>query len=123
MSTLVAHSTFASAPVTRLHLTRRGRVVFTTLAAIPLVVAALGFALNGGIAAATGTVGQSDAGHVTETQFHYVTVQSGQSLWEVAESVAPTADLREVIADIVSLNQLQSEEVQPGQRLALPAGY
>jgi LysM domain len=118
MSAVVAHSGFTSAPTTRLHLTRRGRAVFTTLAAIPLVVGALAVAMNGGIAAATGEIGQSAA-----VQFDYVTVQSGQSLWELAESLAPTADPRDVIADIVSLNQLQSEDVQPGQRLALPTSY
>lgn len=116
MSAVVAHSGFASAPTTRLHLTRRGRVVFTTLAAVPLVAGALAFAMNGGIAAATGDFGHS------AVQFDYVTVQSGQSLWELAESLAPTADPRDVIADIVRLNQLSSEDVQPGQRLALPAG-
>jgi hypothetical protein len=127
MSTVAAHSGFASTPTTRLHLTRRGRVVFTTLAAIPLIVGALGFALNGGIAAATGGMGQgaaqSTAVQFDAVQFDYVTVQSGQSLWELAESIGPTADPRDVIADIVSLNRLQSEDVQPGQRLALPAGY
>jgi LysM domain len=118
MSAVAAYSGFAPAPATRLHLTRRGRVVFTTLAAIPLVAGALVVAMNGGVAAATGEIGQSAA-----VQFDYVTVQSGQSLWELAESLAPTADPRDVIADIVSLNQLQSEAVQPGQRLALPANY
>jgi hypothetical protein len=127
MSAVAAHSGFASTPTTRLHLTRRGRVVFTTFAAIPLIVGALGFALNGGIAAATGGMGQgaaqSSAVQFDAVQFDYVTVQSGQSLWELAESIAPTADPRDVIADIVSLNRLQSEDVQPGQRLALPAGH
>jgi LysM repeat protein len=132
MSAVAAHTGFASTPSTRLHLTRRGRAVFTTLAAIPLVVGALGFALNGGIAAATGGMGQggaqstavqSTAVQFDAVKFDYATVQSGQSLWELAESIAPTADPRDVIADIVSLNRLQSEDVQPGQRLALPAGY
>jgi len=44
-------------------------------------------------------------------------------LWQLAEHIAPSADPREVIADIVNLNQLPSESVQPGQRLALPAEY
>jgi hypothetical protein len=126
MRAVAAHSGFASTPATRLHLTRRGRVVFTTLAAIPLVVGALGFAMNGGIAAATGGIGQGGAATALQfdaVRFDYATVQSGQSLWELAESIAPTADPRDVIADIVSLNRLQSEDVQPGQRLALPAGY
>jgi len=108
---------------TRLHLTRRGRVVFTTLAAIPLAAVALALALNGGIAAAEG----ANAGAATvadvATVFDYVTIQSGQSLWQLAETIAPTSDPRDVIAEIVSLNQLPSENVQPGQRLALPARF
>lgn len=106
---------------TRLHLTRRGRRVFTAVAAAPLVVAALVIAVNGGMAAATG--GSTGAGSATHAlQFTYVTVDAGQSLWQLAESLAPTADPRDVIAEIVSLNQLPSEDVQPGQRLALPLG-
>lgn len=108
---------------TRLHLTRRGRVVFTTLAAIPLAAVALALALNGGIAAAEG----ANAGAATvadvATVFDYVTIASGQSLWQLAETIAPTSDPRDVIAEIVSLNQLPSENVQPGQRLALPARF
>ncbi|MBG6057468.1 LysM repeat protein [Cryobacterium sp. MP_M5] len=108
---------------TRLHLTRRGRVVFTTLAAIPVAAVALALALNGGIAAAEG----ANAGAATvadvATVFDYVTIASGQSLWQLAETIAPTSDPRDVIAEIVSLNQLPSENVQPGQRLALPARF
>ena len=103
---------------TRLHLTRRGRVVFTTLAALPLVAVALVLALNGGMAVAEGTSGTSAA----TVGFDYVTITPGQSLWELAEALAPTSDPRDVIAEIVSLNQLPSDSVQPGQRLALPAG-
>ena len=99
----------------RLRLTRRGRAVLTTLAAIPLIVGALAFALNGGGAAASG-----DQARV---HFQYVTVESGQSLWSIAEKVAPSADPRDVIADIVSLNQLDTAVVSPGQRLAIPTEY
>lgn len=118
---------------THLHLTRRGRIVFTIMAAVPLIIGALAFALNGGMAAATGQgasagIGAglgagSDAVTVDATAFEYVTIYSGQSLWQVAETLAPTADPRDVIAEIVSLNQLSSEAVQPGQRLALPTKY
>ncbi|MET0975208.1 MAG: LysM peptidoglycan-binding domain-containing protein [Leifsonia sp.] len=100
---------------TRLHITRRGRAVATTLAALPIVVGAFLFALNGGVAAAGGDApGQS---------FDYVTVESGQSLWQLAEELAPAADPRDVIADIVSLNQLADTSIEPGQRLAIPAQY
>ena len=75
------------APRVRLRLTRRGRAVLMALVALPIVIGALVFALNGGGAAATG-----EQAHVT---FHYVTVQSGDSLWSVAERLAPNADPRE----------------------------
>ena len=110
-----ATSRDAGVPTTHLRLTRRGRAVITTLAAIPVVIGAFLFAMNGGGAVATGSS--------AHTQFEYVTVHSGQSLWSIAERVAPTADPRDVIADIVSLNQLQSAVVTPGQRIAIPEQY
>ena len=99
----------------RLRLTRRGRAVLSALVALPLVIGALVFALNGGGAVATG--------EQTHVSFQYVTVESGDSLWSVAERVAPNADPRDVIADIVSLNGLDSAVVSPGQQLAVPAKY
>ena len=107
----------ATPPRTHLRLTRRGRAVFTTLAAVPLVLGAIVVTVNGGMAAAEGT------GGIGAAAFDYVTIEAGQSLWQLAESVAPAQDPRDVIADIVNLNQLTSEAVQPGQRLALPADY
>lgn len=117
--TMTKTSVANGAPRTHLRLTRRGRVVFTTLGAAPLVIGSLALALNGGVAAAA-----EDAGHArASAAFDYVTIEAGQSLWQLAETVAPREDPREVIADIVNLNQLASEAVQPGQRLALPADY
>jgi hypothetical protein len=104
------------APKTRLHLTRRGRFVVTTLAAIPLVAGAAVFAINGGGAAAS--AGGDAGGH-----FSYQVVQSGDSLWSIAERVAPDSDPRDVVARIVSLNQLSTSMVTPGQRVAIPAEY
>jgi hypothetical protein len=118
MSTAVAvKPDTITTPRTHLRLTRRGRVVFTTLAAVPLVLGSVAVAVNGGVAAAESSVAAAS------TVFDYVTIESGQSLWQLAETVAPTEDPRDVIADIMNLNQLTSEAVQPGQRLALPASY
>jgi LysM repeat protein len=113
MSDTLAASTTRATPVPRLRLTPRGRAVLTTLAATPLVVAALAFALNGGMATATIEQGSSS----------YVTVQAGQSLWQLAEEVAPGEDIREVVAQMLRANALDSAEVFPGQQLVLPAQY
>lgn len=99
----------------RLRITARGRAVLTTIVVAPLVAIALAFALNGG--AATATSGSSTA------DFDYVTVEPGQSLWELAESIAPGADPRDVISDVMRLNSLSGSTVHPGERLAIPAAY
>lgn len=98
----------------KLRLTQRGRVVLTALAATPLVIAALVFALNGGGATAT-----LDSGGA----FEYVTVESGQSLWALAEDLAPAADPRDVISQLMQLNALKSPELFAGQELAIPEQY
>ncbi|MGV8881931.1 MAG: LysM peptidoglycan-binding domain-containing protein [Rhodoglobus sp.] len=97
----------------RLRLTKRGRGVLMTVAATPLVIAAFLFALNG--TPATASLEGSSAG------FTYLTVESGQSLWQLAEDLAPTADPRDTIAEIMTLNQLESADVFAGQEIALPA--
>ncbi|KRC58766.1 hypothetical protein ASE14_16990 [Agromyces sp. Root81] len=97
---------------TRLRLTRRGRIVFTGLAALPLVIWAFVVVLGSGAAAAD----VDSAGAV----FEYVTVGQGDSLWAIAESIDPSGDVREVIDEIILLNGLDDAVVEPGQRLALP---
>lgn len=109
----VVRASGATAP--RLRLTRRGRVVLAALVTLPLVIAVLVLSLNGG--AATATLEGSTV------PFEYVTVESGQSLWDVAEVLAPSADPREVIDAIVRLNGLESVDVYAGQELAIPAVY
>lgn len=99
----------------RLRLTKRGRAVLTFLAATPLVVAALMFALNGG--GATASLAGSDAA------FQYVTVDAGETLWQVAERIAPNADPRDVIQQFMQLNQLDSADVVAGVELAIPPQY
>ncbi|MFM2385087.1 MAG: hypothetical protein RL166_961 [Actinomycetota bacterium] len=55
-----------------------------------------------------------------KAEFHYVTVNAGQTLWGLAESHAKNSDPRDWIAAVVDLNNLTTNELQPGQRLALP---
>ena len=110
----VAHLTEA-APALRLRLTRRGRFVLTTTVALPLATAIAMVVLNGGSATATD--------QLSSASFSYVQVESGESLWTLAQSIAPNSDPRDVISDLVRLNQLDTAVVQPGQRLAIPAQY
>lgn len=110
-----ATASSSTAPRRRLHITSRGRTVLAIVIIVPLLAILAGFVLNGGGAAATATSGN--------VHFEHVTVSSGETLWQVAEQVAPQSDPRDVIADIVSLNNLPSAEVMAGQSLAIPTKY
>ncbi|MBX3194974.1 MAG: LysM peptidoglycan-binding domain-containing protein [Microbacteriaceae bacterium] len=109
----------------RLRITRRGRAVVAFLAAVPLIVAAyLGLGLPAQASGAQATAAQASAGLGSgAAAFTYVSVEPGQSLWQLANDIAPEADPREVVADILALNNLRSADVQPGQELAIPMEY
>ena len=101
----------------RLRLTRRGRFVFFGL---PLILlAALVLSLAGFLNAPAKAADTSAELSLTPTVT--VTVQPGESLWTIAGSVAPERDPRDVVADIVQLNNLDAARVLPGQQLFIPA--
>lgn len=102
---------------TRLRITRRGRRVLVSLASLPVAIALCVAVLAGGSALA------SHGGSAPAESFATVVVAPGQSLWSIAEEVAPTADPRDVVDAIVSLNALDGVTVNPGERLAIPTEY
>jgi hypothetical protein len=53
------------------------------------------------------------------TSEHY-SVHQGDTLWSIAGAMAPNQDPRDYVAELVSLNQLQSAGLVPGQDLILP---
>jgi LysM repeat protein len=49
-------------------------------------------------------------------------VQSGDTLWSIAERVAgPQADPRPLVQQLIDVNNLSSALITPGERLRLPA--
>lgn len=102
---------------TRLRLTLRGRRVLAALAALPAVLA-ISIAMVSGGAALASRDGGTDPGSFTT-----VTVSSGDSLWSIAQDVAPDADPRDVVDAIVRLNALDGVTLQAGQSLAIPLEY
>ena len=79
-----------------------------------VVILALSFAIS--ILGITGSFAGSDPGATLEV----VTVQSGDSLWELADKYAPSQDPRDWIARVVMVNALETVELTPGQQIALP---
>lgn len=118
-ATMPATAPTAPAPTTRLRMTVRGRRALALLVAAPVLAAAslagvgvLGDALAGAVASST----------IGAASFETVTVMPGQSLWQIAQTVAPAADPRDVIAEIEMLNGIGGA-IQPGEQLAIPSQY
>ncbi len=80
-------------PAMRLRLTARGRRVVLALAAVPLAAGIAFGALSGGSAMASND-------QVATVSFETVTVMPGDTLWSIAEGIAPQADPRDVIGEI-----------------------
>jgi LysM repeat protein len=93
-----------------LRITRRGRVVLAALFAIPGVAVSL-------LVTSPGALAESTA---SSNNFDYVTVVSGDTLWAIAEMIDPTGDPRDMVAELMTLNQLTSANLSPGQELAIP---
>lgn len=115
MSSIAVTPVTASA--TRLRITPRGRRVVAFLVSLPVVVA-LGLAVVGGGSALASNDAGASSGSFTE-----ITVMSGQTLWSIAEEIAPSADPRDVVAKISRLNALSGGSVSAGQRIAIPVEY
>ncbi|TDD68785.1 LysM peptidoglycan-binding domain-containing protein [Jiangella aurantiaca] len=95
-------------------LTRRGRVVVGFAWLLLIVAGVLAFVRPWGGAESSG--GGSAA--VTTVE-----VRGGDTLWELAADVAPTADPRETVAAIMELNDLSAaSDIRPGDLIQVPSG-
>lgn len=102
----------AAAVTPGLRLTRRGRALLVLVVAAVLLTA---FSLGRTGSQAAPVLGAAGAAAPTST-----TVQPGESLWTVAQRIAPAHDTRQVVAQIQRLNDLDSATLQVGQLLLLP---
>ena len=117
MTAITAQPTAFATPRTRLRLTVRGRRLLALAAALPVVVALAWAVLGGGSALASFETGAPTA------SFETVTVSTGDTLWSIAEEIAPRADPRDVVDALASLNAVGDAALQVGQKLAVPARY
>jgi len=96
----------ASRPV---HLTARGRAV-----AFVASLLALGALVVGAGQMVEATAGTSAGEPVA------VVVGSGDTLWGIAQEIAPDRDPRSVVQQIRSLNDLGTRSIVPGQSILVP---
>ncbi len=115
MSTMTIDQMFTGRPAVRarttVRLTRRGRVVVVALAL--LVALAVGLVL------ASSSVATGDGGTAAPT--HVVVVGPGDTLWEIAGTVAHDGSTGDMVDQIMKLNALDSGDLAVGQKLLVPA--
>lgn len=93
-------------------LTRRGRIVVGVVLSVPFAAALM---MVGSVQADAETTAADRPATAV------VVVQPGESLWGIAQQIAPGADPREVVTSIRDLNGLGDTPVVPGQSLVVPS--
>ena len=116
-------STGMPAKTTRsFQLTRRGRLVLLGVPAIALaavvVLVSMAFVF-GSMASPAHASAQYPAVDMADYA-RTVTVLQGESLWSIAAESDPNRDVREVVSEIVALNELGAGVLQAGQQLFVP---
>jgi len=94
-----------------IRLTRRGRLALLVAAVLCML---LGFSLGNTLSFTAGSISPPPASHS-------IVVQPGQTLWGIATQVAPHADPRATIQQIIVLNHLPSTGAQAGETLSVPS--
>ncbi|OMH31562.1 hypothetical protein BGP79_08925 [Tersicoccus sp. Bi-70] len=100
-------------------MTRRGRLVFVGL---PVLLAVAVLLTVVGVFTTAPAAAEQGVRQVPSTPAVQVTVQPGQSLWQVAAAHAHGRDTRDVVAQIVSLNGLSGDRIDAGRKLYIPLG-
>ena len=96
----------------------RSRALKNWVFGIPLITLAALVVLGALILISPHTANAGNNSQGAETR--YVTVQSGDTLWDIAQEVDPKTDPRDTMVQISKLNDLQGPTVKVGQRLEGP---
>ena len=111
MSTITASASLHGSAAS-LRLTRRGRLV-VFVAALLVTLSAMLLAVVPSVIA---TVTAGDPVPVSE-----VTVQPGDTLWDIASAANPGGDVTQTVDEIAELNALSNGQLRVGQELTIPA--
>lgn len=98
-----------------LTLTRRGRLL---LVGLPIALGVAALILLGAFLTSQAQAGESPPASSTTVS---VNVAAGETLWDLAVHYAPERDPRDVVAELVELNNLRTSVVRAGQSISVPA--
>lgn len=107
-------TTLAPVAVSPIKLTRRGRLVLSTLSFATML--AISLVSLFGIATSSANA-SNEVSNSTTTQ---IVVAPGETLWTIAARVNPEIDPRAVIDQIMDLNVINGSNVYAGQVLLVP---
>lgn len=93
-----------------MRLTKRGKVVFSTLIAGVVVLSSVIFSSSDASARSA---------EEPESQ-SLITVLAGDTLWDIASDLDPKGDPRDLVFELMRLNKLVSAQLSPGQEIILP---
>lgn len=66
-------------------------------------------------------LGLDNASSLTKENPIQIEIQSGDSLWNIACKYGPDhTDIRKIVYDICSLNDITAESIYPGQKILIP---
>ena len=105
-----------------LQLTRRGRLVLFGVPALAMAAAVLFMSMGIFLGSFASPAHASAQLPVTDFADYAttVTVLQGDSLWSIAGESNPNRNIREVVQEIVALNDLGAGVLQAGQQLFVP---
>ena len=107
-------TTLAPVAISPIKLTRRGRMLVSTVSFAAML--AISLVSLFGIATASAKA-SNEASNSTNTQ---IVVAPGETLWTIAARVNPEIDPRAVIDQIMDLNVIEGSNVYAGQVLLVP---
>ena len=100
----------------KLKITRRGRLAVTALGSL---VVALGAVFGSQL-----SLPSAEASNETSaTEFGYILPAYGDTMWSIAERLDPSADPRDLVYEIVLLNQLPDSSLRANEPLAVPLRF
>ncbi len=110
-----AENRAVSVSCNKIRLTPRGKKVFGIFFAIVFCCSASLVAANIPVATAT-------SAHA-EASLSYIVPIEGDTLWSLAAELDPNRDPRELVAELIDLNRLESAIIIAQQPLAVPGEY